>query len=550
MAPEQLEKPNEVDHRADIYSLGVVFYEMLTGELPLGKFQPPSEKVRMDVRLDEVVLHALEKEPARRYQQVSEVKTAVDTIASAPPSRKPEPAAQPAPSPDRFWRRFAIAGALGVLAMILIPVAAILLAIILPAYQKAHARATAVRQQIEASSTPVQVLGTGTDQAGLLPEVPSSGPFTKTVLLTRATNQLINASENVRTMSVWTDSTLNPSETIAAFVKRGDGTVSPANSLCFVHWQPDHVSTSVSLSWYFGGSLGKGLGQAEAEAAAAQVRDNLSDRPLTLISGKPLELFSVTNASGSAIIGYIEFNRSVPKPPEGSEGAAAKPQATVNIRRFAAYSPSIDYSVKLPAGYALRATANIGQASTHFSQSPKPGDYHSSWHRPPSLRHTADYLDFPAQLSAQQSALETRFQELQDLGPIPVVLGEPYLVFSFTNKANEVFRGYFELIGFPAAGHATNAALNTETRNLQAVNSIPTKGPQTGLTNIRVGAPSAAPRAGFSPGGSLLPAGLPAKGQVDPATGLPIGLPSGTSARINPATGLPAHEDAQAGTHP
>jgi tRNA A-37 threonylcarbamoyl transferase component Bud32 len=84
MAPEQVERPQTVDHRADIYSLGVVFYEMLTGELPLGRFQPPSRVrgIQVDVRLDEVVLHALEKEPERRYQQASQVKTDVETIAA------------------------------------------------------------------------------------------------------------------------------------------------------------------------------------------------------------------------------------------------------------------------------------------------------------------------------------------------------------------------------------------------------------------------------------------------------------------------------------
>lgn len=84
MAPEQIEHPLQVDHRADIYSLGVVFYQMLTGELPIGRFAPPSKKAQIDVRLDEVVLRALEKEPERRYQQVSEVKTQVESIVTAP----------------------------------------------------------------------------------------------------------------------------------------------------------------------------------------------------------------------------------------------------------------------------------------------------------------------------------------------------------------------------------------------------------------------------------------------------------------------------------
>ena len=75
MAPEQIQHPGEVDHRADIYALGVVFYQMLTGELPGKPIEPPSSKVQIDVRLDEVVLRALEKKPELRYQQVSEVKT-------------------------------------------------------------------------------------------------------------------------------------------------------------------------------------------------------------------------------------------------------------------------------------------------------------------------------------------------------------------------------------------------------------------------------------------------------------------------------------------
>ncbi|HET9295007.1 MAG TPA: serine/threonine-protein kinase [Gemmatimonadales bacterium] len=111
MAPEQAAADPDIDHRVDIYALGIVAYEMLTGDLPFDAPTPqamlaahvaiepaPVRSRRQEVppALDAIVLRCLAKNPAERYQQADEIVAELEAMGSpsAPGFGKAAPVAR------------------------------------------------------------------------------------------------------------------------------------------------------------------------------------------------------------------------------------------------------------------------------------------------------------------------------------------------------------------------------------------------------------------------------------------------------------------------
>ncbi len=82
MAPEQRKDAKRADHRADLYSFGVMAYELLTGELPIGRFPSPSRAVPgLDKGWDALIERCLEVEPSARPHSALELAHVLEALA-------------------------------------------------------------------------------------------------------------------------------------------------------------------------------------------------------------------------------------------------------------------------------------------------------------------------------------------------------------------------------------------------------------------------------------------------------------------------------------
>ncbi|PAW77319.1 MAG: hypothetical protein B9S33_20250, partial [Pedosphaera sp. Tous-C6FEB] len=430
MAPEQRDRPADVDHRADIYSLGVVFYEMLTGELPTGPFAPPSAKVASDPRVDSVVLRALDEQRERRQQSAGEMKTQVETITATPSSRRGQEAethaergmrnAELPAAPLGFFRRSlgwgVFAGALAMLTL-LVGLAMLVGGSALSEWLK-NSPLFAKQKPAPVAQAPATATNAPTKATPAKPAPDLSAKQITFQLFTNLNGHVYLTSHTL----------LAPGESFQGWLVLPDGARELAISSDSVFSHGSRESGISSWAWQFQAPFSSN----RTDEVVAQLRERWDGKQLACPPGQPITVFTLTNESGLKTSGEVQFNRTTADP-------AQPAVAEVKVRNQ--LTGSVFFTSLVPAGHSLhiRATGTETHAAhptLSRTSSKLSADSSCFW-------HWSDF-EYRGALSAEAAK---QMQALFAKGPLLVTNGQPRTVFSVTNTTGKVYSGQFELRG-------------------------------------------------------------------------------------------------------
>ena len=442
MAPEQQAR-GPVDHRADIYSLGVVLYELLTGETPKTSLEAPSRKIQIDVRLDEVVLRALAVTPELRFPTATEFRTRVEALtAPATPAPIQPPLQKPAsaPSPYRallvvwFLMMFAIwtswdgAGSLvrwlsqrfhqaPVVSGTWPPAVA-------PPVLGPPAQGTITLGQVSNGTVPrLQILPAQT------PGEVAARTIVKEIVLEGFTNLTSSLDPYCRSHTPF-----RPGESLEVWTKRSDGQLESDHEQPSTYLHRERRRQILGIVF----RLPKNFTGSKA-ALIEELGLQLEGRTLRLPEGQPMTLFGQTNVDGSWLAGGLTFRRTLPDDREPAVAAVR----LASQHPLGESSILADWTGNVPPGHALGLRVGGSEAGrAHVNWDTHPGRnsvaFRGHWHW--MAHHHDQGNGFDTALALKQ------LEALAANGPLQVTNGHPRTLFAVTNALGESYSLAIELL--------------------------------------------------------------------------------------------------------
>ena len=442
MAPEQRDR-GPVDHRADIYSLGVVLYELLTGELPGHSLKNPSRRIQIDVRLDEVVLRALAVAPELRFPTATEFRTRVEALTApatpAPIQPLPQKPAS-APSPYRallvvwFLMMFAIwtswdgAGSLVRWLSQLFHQAPVVSGTWPPAVPPPvlgpPAQGTITLRQVSNGTVPrLQILPAQT------PGEVAARTIVKEIVLEGFTNLTSSLDPYCRSHTPF-----RPGESLEVWTKRSDGQLESDHEQPSTYLHRERRRQILGIVF----RLPKNFTGSKA-ALIEELGLQLEGRTLRLPEGQPTTLFGQTNVDGSWLAGGLTFRRTLPDDREPAVAAVR----LASQHPLGESSILADWTGNVPPGHALGLRVGGSEAGrAHVNWDTHPGRnsvaFRGHWHW--MAHHHDQGNGFDTALALKQ------LEALAANGPLQVTNGHPRTLFAVTNALGESYSLAIELL--------------------------------------------------------------------------------------------------------